>query len=44
VETVGTAVNRVGLGEEAIKHSKAKERIEGASMSEGLLEGNVASG
>jgi hypothetical protein len=43
VEAVRTAVNRVSLGEEAIKHSKAEERVECASMPEWLLEGNIAS-
>jgi hypothetical protein len=44
VEAVRAAVNRVSLGEEAIKYPKTKERIKGASMPEWLLEGNVASG
>ena len=37
-------MNRVSLGEEAIEYPEAKERIEGASMPEWLLEGNIASG
>ena len=44
MKTVGTAVDRVSLCEEAVKHSKAKERIECTSMPEWLLEGDVAAG
>jgi hypothetical protein len=44
METVGTAVDRVSLGEKSIKHTEAKERVECARVPEWFLEGNVASG